>query len=172
MSSDEMTTGSVMATDADRRTLATRSHAWNSKQKRFTQLFPEYSGEEMVSLPNMGEREQGGSSSGAAKAGATSVQTDKVRNSGEFGTQPMAAASASARADVAPQPPLGVAREPEEEQRMQPQAQPQPQLQRQEQRGLLGLRQKIAFAIALVAYLFFSRLVAKSGGSAGTGTAG
>jgi len=39
--SDEMTTGSVTSTERDKRILATRSHDWNRKQKRFQDAFPE-----------------------------------------------------------------------------------------------------------------------------------
>lgn len=41
MLSDEMTTGSVTSADRDKRVLATRSHDWNRKQKRFQDAFPE-----------------------------------------------------------------------------------------------------------------------------------
>jgi len=41
MLSDEMTTGSVTSTERDKRILATRSHDWNRKQKRFQDAFPE-----------------------------------------------------------------------------------------------------------------------------------
>lgn len=43
MLSDEMTTGSVTSTDRDKRILASRSHEWNRKQKRFLEAFPEVS---------------------------------------------------------------------------------------------------------------------------------
>lgn len=81
MLSDEMTTGSVTSADRDKRVLATRSHDWNRKQKRFQDAFPEvrsaplcvvplyepflmplpfqYCAEQMKDLPNMGERDRG-----------------------------------------------------------------------------------------------------------------
>jgi len=62
MLSDEITTGSVSSTDQDKRTLAVRSHAWNTKQKRFVEAFPDYCGEVMQDLPNMGEKDRGASS--------------------------------------------------------------------------------------------------------------
>lgn len=43
MLSDEMTTGSVTTTDAEKRLYAARSHSWNIKQKRFKEAFPEVS---------------------------------------------------------------------------------------------------------------------------------
>ncbi|KAG8927120.1 Ubiquitin-conjugating enzyme E2 6 [Tulasnella sp. 418] len=59
MMSDEMTTGSMTSTDADKRVLAQRSHDWNRKQRRFIEAFPEYAGEVMKDLPNMGEKDRG-----------------------------------------------------------------------------------------------------------------
>lgn len=44
MLSDEMTTGSVTSTDAEKRDFALRSHEWNRKQKRFRDAFPDVSG--------------------------------------------------------------------------------------------------------------------------------
>ena len=43
MLSNEMTTGSVTSTDAEKRLYASRSHAWNLQQKRFKEAFPEVS---------------------------------------------------------------------------------------------------------------------------------
>jgi len=62
MLSDEMTTGSVTSADRDKRILASRSHEWNRKQRGFMETFPEYGGEQMKDLPNMGERDRGVSS--------------------------------------------------------------------------------------------------------------
>lgn len=44
-----------MATSADRGTLATRSHAFNILQSKFRKMFPEYSKEKQIDVPNMGE---------------------------------------------------------------------------------------------------------------------
>ncbi|KAG8706574.1 Peptidyl-prolyl isomerase cwc27 [Ceratobasidium sp. 395] len=41
------------------RDFALRSHEWNRKQKRFRDAFPDYCGEEMKDLPNMGEKDKG-----------------------------------------------------------------------------------------------------------------
>ena len=59
MLSDEMTTGSVTSSDANKRAYAVRSHAWNIAQSRFKEAFPEYCSPVMRDLPNMGEKERG-----------------------------------------------------------------------------------------------------------------
>lgn len=41
MLADEMTTGSVTTSDADKRAFAARSHAWNLEQRRFKEAFPD-----------------------------------------------------------------------------------------------------------------------------------
>lgn len=43
MLSDEMTTGSVTTSDAEKRAYAARSHMWNIEQRRFKEAFPEVS---------------------------------------------------------------------------------------------------------------------------------
>ncbi|TKA52479.1 hypothetical protein B0A53_04853 [Rhodotorula sp. CCFEE 5036] len=53
MLSDEITTGAVKHSDSERKSLATKSHAWNAAQPKFRTLFPEYAGERMKDLPNM-----------------------------------------------------------------------------------------------------------------------
>ncbi|KAG0149577.1 hypothetical protein CROQUDRAFT_669105 [Cronartium quercuum f. sp. fusiforme G11] len=56
MVGDEMTTGSVRSSDADRRIYAKRSHAYNILQPKFRALFPEYlDPNQAVDLPNMGD---------------------------------------------------------------------------------------------------------------------
>ncbi|KAG8844962.1 Ubiquitin-conjugating enzyme E2 6 [Tulasnella sp. 330] len=60
MLSDEITTGSVSSTDQDKKTFAARSHAWNIKQRRFVEAFPDFCEETMRDLPNMGESDRGG----------------------------------------------------------------------------------------------------------------
>jgi len=59
MLSDEMTTGSVTTSDADKRVYASRSHAWNLQQRRFRDAFPEHCTPSRRPLPNMGEKERG-----------------------------------------------------------------------------------------------------------------
>ncbi|KAI0063989.1 UBC-like protein [Artomyces pyxidatus] len=59
MLSDEMTTGSVTTSDAEKRLYAARSHAWNIEQRRFKEAFPEYCTPTLRPLPNMGEKERG-----------------------------------------------------------------------------------------------------------------
>ncbi|KAH9921723.1 UBC-like protein [Epithele typhae] len=63
MLSDEMTTGSVNTTEAEKRIYAARSHAWNLKQKRFKEAFPEYCTPTLRDVPNMAEKERGASKS-------------------------------------------------------------------------------------------------------------
>ena len=41
MLSDEMTTGSVNSSDADKKAYAARSHAWNIEQRKFKDAFPD-----------------------------------------------------------------------------------------------------------------------------------
>lgn len=43
MLSDEMTTGSVTTSDAEKRAYAARSHSWNLTQRKFKEAFPEVS---------------------------------------------------------------------------------------------------------------------------------
>lgn len=59
MLSDEMTTGSVTASDGHKRAFAQRSHAWNIIQPRFKEAFPEYCAPDLRDLPNMGEQSRG-----------------------------------------------------------------------------------------------------------------
>ncbi|KAI0031443.1 ubiquitin-conjugating enzyme/RWD-like protein [Vararia minispora EC-137] len=59
MLSDEMTTGSMTTSDADKRALAARSHSWNVEQRRFKEAFPEYCTPIPRDPPNMGEKERG-----------------------------------------------------------------------------------------------------------------
>lgn len=72
MCADEMTTGSIMATPADRATLATRSHAFNITQPKFRKIFPEYSKEKQIDLPNMGEGKKVGEGSSSAQSAPAS----------------------------------------------------------------------------------------------------
>ncbi|KAI0825726.1 ubiquitin-conjugating enzyme/RWD-like protein [Irpex lacteus] len=59
MLSDEMTTGSVTTSDAEKRAYAARSHMWNIEQRRFKEAFPEYCTPAAKDLPNMGQKERG-----------------------------------------------------------------------------------------------------------------
>jgi len=58
MLSDEITTGSVTTTDLDKKVFARKSHEFNRAHKKFRDMFPEYSEEQMRDLPNMGERDR------------------------------------------------------------------------------------------------------------------
>ncbi|KAK7687661.1 hypothetical protein QCA50_008876 [Cerrena zonata] len=62
MLSDEMTTGSVTTSDADKRAYAVRSHAWNLEQRRFKEAFPDYCTPAPRDVPNMAQKELGSSS--------------------------------------------------------------------------------------------------------------
>ncbi|GAA5874190.1 hypothetical protein JCM1840_000382 [Sporobolomyces johnsonii] len=53
MLSDEITTGAIRSTDAERRALAAASHAWNIAQPKFRTIFPEYAGPAIKDVPNM-----------------------------------------------------------------------------------------------------------------------
>lgn len=77
MCSDEMTTGSVTASDADRRKLAAQSHAFNLTQKKFCQIFPEYATPQITDLPNMGDRKPTTSAQNDGSAGAAN-KAEKV----------------------------------------------------------------------------------------------
>ncbi|KAF7371158.1 UBC-like protein [Mycena sanguinolenta] len=63
MLSDEITTGSVKSTEAEKRVFAANSHAWNIGQSKFKEIFPDYCSPQIRDLPNMGEKERGSSAS-------------------------------------------------------------------------------------------------------------
>jgi ubiquitin-conjugating enzyme E2 J2 len=63
MLSDEMTTGSVTTSDAEKRAYAARSHSWNMEQRKFKEAFPDYCTPTLRDLPNMGQKERGVSES-------------------------------------------------------------------------------------------------------------
>ncbi|KAI0080223.1 UBC-like protein [Panus rudis PR-1116 ss-1] len=73
MLSDEMTTGSVTTTDADKRAYAARSHAWNLEHRRFREAFPDYCTPVARDLPNMAQKELGSSSKPAPTINTTVV---------------------------------------------------------------------------------------------------
>jgi ubiquitin-conjugating enzyme E2 J2 len=58
MLSNEMTTGSVNSSDAQKSQFASRSHAWNLEQARFKEAFPDFCGQFPKELPNMGDQRQ------------------------------------------------------------------------------------------------------------------
>ena len=100
MCADEMTTGSIMATPADRATLALRSHAFNISQPKFKRIFPEYSKEKQQDLPNMGEikrkTEESSSSQTLPATSASSGKADGADGAVAAGVGTGANASASA----------------------------------------------------------------------------
>ncbi|KAH9849885.1 UBC-like protein [Lenzites betulinus] len=73
MLADEMTTGSVTTSDAEKRIYAARSHSWNLQQKRFREAFPEYCTPTVRDVPNMAQKERGVPASPAPKANAPSA---------------------------------------------------------------------------------------------------
>ncbi|KAH8103916.1 UBC-like protein [Cristinia sonorae] len=75
MLSDEMTTGSVTTSDADKRAYAARSHAWNLEQRRFKEAFPDFCTPTTKPVPNMAEKEHGGSSKVAEPPSAPATTT-------------------------------------------------------------------------------------------------
>ncbi|KAI0698350.1 UBC-like protein [Cytidiella melzeri] len=70
MMSDEMTTGSVTTSDAEKRAYAARSHFWNIEQRRFKEAFPDYCTPTARDLPNMGQKELGTSPKSASQSTA------------------------------------------------------------------------------------------------------
>jgi ubiquitin-conjugating enzyme E2 J2 len=60
MLSDEITTGSVRTSIAEKKAFASKSHDWNCKNIKFKTIFPDYATpSEMKRLPNMGELDLG-----------------------------------------------------------------------------------------------------------------
>ncbi|KAI0664429.1 UBC-like protein [Cubamyces menziesii] len=94
MLSDEMTTGSVTTTDAEKRVYAARSHSWNLQQKRFREAFPEYCTQTLRDVPNMAQKERGASASPSSPSAPASPAPP-----------PAASASATPPASPSPRPP-------------------------------------------------------------------
>jgi ubiquitin-conjugating enzyme E2 J2 len=92
MLADETTTGSMTSSDAEKRILAQRSHDYNRTQKRFVEAFPDYCGEQMKDLPNMGQKERGipdtPPQSTNANPTATATPTDAAATHPNLGTVP------------------------------------------------------------------------------------
>ncbi|CED84691.1 ubc-like protein [Phaffia rhodozyma] len=53
MLSDEITTGSISTTNAERVSLAEKSHAWNLSNKKFKDMFPDYCTPKAKDVPDM-----------------------------------------------------------------------------------------------------------------------
>ena len=161
MCADEMTTGSVMVSPQDRKTLAARSHAFNIQQRRFKQLFPAYSGEGIKDLPNMGEVEKTPSS---VPKGNDDGKTDngKVRSQRVEATASTDEAASGPRVNamttttnVQSERTAPINKQPEQQQ-------VQHQHQHQQQQQPHRTRAVIPLIVALFAYLFFSRLMSSS----------
>ncbi|KAI0358303.1 UBC-like protein [Trametes cingulata] len=78
MLSDEMTTGSVTTTDAEKRTYAARSHSWNLQSKRFREAFPDYCTPTPRDVPNMAQKERGVAPAPAPAAPSASASTARA----------------------------------------------------------------------------------------------
>lgn len=96
MCSDEMTTGSVTASEADRRKLAAQSHAFNLTQKKFCQIFPEYAGPQIKDLPNMGDKTPSTGTSSQATIGAVDAAAGKAEKVGSDTLVPSPASDSAA----------------------------------------------------------------------------
>ncbi|SJX64333.1 probable UBC6-E2 ubiquitin-conjugating enzyme [Sporisorium reilianum f. sp. reilianum] len=167
MCSDEMTTGSVTASDADRRKLAAQSHAFNLTQKKFCQIFPEYADAQIKDLPNMGDKKPSASAStadGAAGQGAATSKTEKVGSdtlvpssaSDSAASQGLRhrteASSSSTGADAArPVDEAAAAAAPAA-------ARPRNNNNNNGRRDLFGVRSSLV-VLAVLAYLFISRVM-------------
>ncbi|KAK0534860.1 Ubiquitin-conjugating enzyme E2 6 [Tilletia horrida] len=164
MVSDEMTTGSVSGTESERKTLAQQSHAWNIQQKKFKDLFPEYSGATCVDLPNMGATPSSAAAHGsgtAATSATTAAQAGSTATSSKVGMRTFGSKglSASARHSGC----TGTGEVPGQAGSSSSDALQQQQQQQGNGRnhgGLFGMSNKVALALAFFAYLFLSRLFA------------
>ncbi|TFY80585.1 hypothetical protein EWM64_g3428 [Hericium alpestre] len=115
MMSDEMTTGSVTTSDADKRAYALRSHTWNLESRRFKEAFPEYCTPLPRDPPNMAEKDRG-KPEPAASSPAPVPTSAPVRTS-QASTSVATVAAATARNVAAARPrkitkPSGVAATP------------------------------------------------------------
>lgn len=196
MTSEEMTTGSVSASAADRRNLAAHSHAWNIKQRKFSSLFPDYAQTTATPLPNMGQRSLPAESASAGTEETSLPHSTKTNSPNPTNTEintttsptatstPPSHETASSTPDDAPspaaQPKSGIAAR-----RAQRKAAAQANTSRSAgqvnahppipphaaRRGVVGTlfslgQRKVAVAAALVAYLFLSRLASRVGSHA------
>ncbi|KAK0545304.1 Ubiquitin-conjugating enzyme E2 6 [Tilletia horrida] len=152
MVSDEMTTGSVPGTDSERKVLAAQSHGWNIQQKKFKELFPEYSGSACVDLPNMGAKSAASSTSSASPAtaskvgmrslGSSALNSSMMQRHSGSSTSEGSASTASQNIGTQGAGPDGAAQA------------------AAGGGGLFGMSNKVALALAFFAYLFLSRLFA------------
>lgn len=166
MCADEMTTGSVMVSAQDRKTLAARSHAFNIQQRRFKQLFPEYCGEKIKDLPNMGEQasssaasqDQSKDISSGAKSNEAKVRSPRVNvpastdvtTSGSRLSSTITGTAASIKNEQIEQRGKQAAQINQQQEQQLPAAQPH------------RTRAVIPLIMALFAYLFLSRLMSSS----------
>ena len=79
MLEDELTTGGIRTTEAEKKLLAPQSHAFNIKNPKFKAIFPEYADPGMRDLPNMGDQQAAKKSVTAAASQPTPIPTDELR---------------------------------------------------------------------------------------------
>ncbi|KAJ9103800.1 hypothetical protein QFC21_002262 [Naganishia friedmannii] len=65
MLTDEITTGAVKTTEAEKKRFAAASHGFNLANKKFRDVFPEYATPELTDLPDMGNGPTTGKAGGA-----------------------------------------------------------------------------------------------------------
>ncbi|KAL1411133.1 Ubiquitin-conjugating enzyme E2 6 [Vanrija albida] len=101
MLSDEITAGAVKTTDEQKRQLATQSHGFNLKSKKFKDIFPTYATPAMTDLPDMGQQ-KGSTAAGLKRAAASDVDTpvSSVRST------PLSTAAPTRNQSPAVQPPI------------------------------------------------------------------
>lgn len=109
MCTDEMTAGSVSATQRERRLLAAQSHAFNISQRRFSQLFPEYMGPVARDLPNMSRPSAVADHSGASAGGAPPAVAAGSTNMSTSERPPVSGGAAVPHARAAQEPPANAA---------------------------------------------------------------
>lgn len=101
MVSEEMTTGSVRSSDADRKLFAKRSHAFNVSHARFRTIFPEYSDpHRVIDLPNMGENRKRDNTSDTLPSATNSGSQDSAGAVNGGAAAPIAERAAHAMAKV------------------------------------------------------------------------
>ncbi|KAF9779216.1 UBC-like protein [Thelephora terrestris] len=100
MLSDEITTGSVNTTDADKRAWARKSHSYNVQQRKFKEAFPEYCTAAMRDLPNMGESARGKSSDPAPSQPPQQSTPQRIAEQPRAVPAPQPAVSSSSKAET------------------------------------------------------------------------
>ncbi|SNX85655.1 probable UBC6 - E2 ubiquitin-conjugating enzyme [Melanopsichium pennsylvanicum] len=159
MCSDEMTTGSVTASDADRRKLAAQSHAFNLTQKKFCQIFPEYADLQIKNLPNMGDKRSINASGADGVASDAAGKTEKV-GSDTLASSPASdsAASQGLRNRVSPSTTSAAATNHGSTDADAARKADEPRRRNHGRRDLFGIRSSLV-VLTVLAYLFISRVM-------------